>query len=169
MNLNGHSPEAKAANKMIDDLIFVLKYYKRLNPTCLIVIEKFEKKGEDELSLKRVTVSYCMLSDENKLPRKHTSLWTNSKNLHHVCRNDAYKCRHDCNVRASNGRRHQKHVQDKDDRYASYPEEFNRFVRDNLLADVRAEQSEVGQLSSYSFTSSSAASSSSNSGSECDE
>lgn len=39
MNLNGHSPEAKAANKMIDDLIFVLKYYKRLNPTCLIVIE----------------------------------------------------------------------------------------------------------------------------------
>ena len=156
---------------MIDDLIFVLKYYKRLNPTCLIVIEnpegylhetKYAKMFEKKVGLKRVTLSYCMLSDENKLPRKHTSLWTNSKNLHHICRNDAYKCRHNCNARASNGRRHQKQVQDKDDRYASYPEEFNRFVRDNLLADVRAEQDEVGQ------TSSSAASSSSNSGSECD-
>lgn len=137
---------------MIDDLIFVLKYYKRLNPTCLIVIENpegylhktkyakiFEKKGNGGLGLEMVTVSYCMLSDENTLPRKHTSLWTNSKNLHHVCRNDAYKCCQDCNVRASNGRCHQKHVQDKDDRYASYPEEFNRFVRDHLLADVRAE------------------------------
>lgn len=164
---------------MIDDLIFVLKYYKRLNPKCLLVIENpegylhktkyaeiFEKEGDDELCLKRVTVSYCMLSDGDALPRKHTSLWTNSKNLHHVCRNDAYKCCRDCHVRASNGQRHQKHVQDKDDRYASYPEEFNRFVRENLLADVRAEQCEESQLSA-SFMS--ASSSSSSSGSEFGE
>lgn len=180
-NLGGHSPEAKAANVMIDDLIFVLKYYKRLNPRCLLVIENpatgylqkteyneiFEKEGDDELRLKRVTVSYCMLSDEHKLPRKDTDLWTNSKNLHHICRNDALKCYRDCNVLTSDGRRHQKHVQDKDDRYASYPEEFNRFVRHHLLAEVRAEQCEVSQLSA-SFASSSTASSSS-SGSECGE
>ena len=127
--------------------------------------EIFEKEGDDEFSLKRVTVSYCMLSEENKLPRKDTHLWTNSKNLHHICRNDSLRCYHDCNVRTSDGRRHQKHVQDKDDRYASYPAEFNRFVRHHLLADVRAEQCEVSQLSA-SFTSSSTASSSS-SGSEC--
>ena len=90
---------------MINDLIFVLKFYKRLNPRCLMVIENpanylqkmeyneiFEKEGDDELSLKRVTVSYCMLSEENKLPRKDTHLWTNSKNLHHICRNDALRC-----------------------------------------------------------------------------
>ena len=81
-NLGGHSPEAAAAaaNEMIEDLIVVLKYYKRLNPRCLIVIENpvgylqkmeyneiFEKEGGDELQLKRVTVSYCMLAEENIL------------------------------------------------------------------------------------------------------
>lgn len=179
-NLGGHSPEAEAANEMIEDLIVVLKYYKRLNPRCLIVIENpvgylqkmeyneiFEKEGGDELQLKRVTVSYCMLAEENILPRKDTDLWTNSKNLQHICRNGAYKCCHDCNGLTSDGRRHQKHVQDKVGRYASYPLEFNRFVRDQLLADVRAEQCDVSQLSA-SFTSSSTASSSS-SGSECGE
>lgn len=166
---------------MIDDLIFVLKYYKKLNPRCLIVIEnpaaylqkmeyaeQFEKEGEDELSLKKVTVSYCMLSDGNALPRKHTNLWTNSKNLLHLCRNDALKCCGDCHVRAGNGHRHLKHVQDKGDRYASYPEEFNRFIRDNLLPDVRAEQCEESRVSA-SFTSNTSSSSSTSSGSECDE
>jgi len=167
LNIDGHSPESQAANKMIEDLIFVLTYYRRLNPQCLIVIENpegylqmtpFANMFENELNLKMVTLSYCMLSDKTALPRKHTCLWTNSTNLHHLCRNDAYKCRHDCHVRDGNGRRHQKHVQDKDDRFASYPEEFNVFVRDHLLADVRAEQ--CGDMSASNSTTSS---------SECDD
>mmetsp|Transcript_22010 Transcript_22010/g.63109 ORF Transcript_22010/g.63109 Transcript_22010/m.63109 type:complete len:1032 (-) Transcript_22010:134-3229(-) len=169
MNIDGHSPEAQAANKMIDDLIFVLKYYKRLNNLCLFVIENpegylqmtpfakvFEKEGEEELNLKMVTVSYCLLSEDTSkpLPRKHTCLWTNSQNIVHVARNDAYRCRDDCHVRAGNGRRHQKHVQDVDDRYASYPDVFNQFVRDHILADVRAQPHNDMSASSSSSTSS---------------
>lgn len=147
-NIDGHSEEAEAANQMIKDMIFVLKYYKDLNPDTLFVIENPDcylqhtncaKEFKEKLGLEMRTVSYCMLSPlyggSEKLPQKHTCIWTNSKNLLHVCRDNALKCKNDCHARGGNGR-HLVQVQGKDDRYARYPEAFVSLLLTNLLPEL---------------------------------
>jgi len=158
-NVEGHSPQAAAANQMLNDLIFVLKYYRELNPQAIVTIENplgylhmTTQAGifKRDLGLGLVTISYCQLagacglaggkeSDENvePLPQKHTVLFTSSRNILHVCRDDALKCQHDCGARDVLGTRHQRGVYSYADRMAAYPRAFVEFLAFNLFADMR--------------------------------
>ena len=154
----------------------VLKYYRRLNPQCIITIEnprgylsktRQAQTFREGLKTRMVHVSYCHLAgtcglggDEDssrsneQLPQKHTILFTSSHRLYHLCKNDAMRCRNNCGGRDVTGRRHQKGVYAYEDRMSAYPRAFCEMLALNLTADMRAQMNRRRQSDSSTFSSS---------------
>ena len=97
----GFSPEALRANREAAHLLDMFRSAKRANPKTLFLVEnpighmqrvEFARRMETELGLTRLRVTFCMFTVGRERVRKPTHLWTNSRVLIGMFKNDMFYC-----------------------------------------------------------------------------
>ena len=97
----GFSPEARRANSEAAHLLEMFRSAKRANSKTLFFVEnpvgymqhsQFARRMETELGLTRLRVTFCSFTVGRERVRKPTHLWTNSRVLIGMFKNDMFYC-----------------------------------------------------------------------------